>query len=84
MTTRTLVTSVRTQYTIDEPGLDSLILEKTVRKHVENLSVYLSAKPVADHTKDAFLLLQEQLKEVDRPLILDRCEDAERDPMQTC
>ena len=72
-TTRTFVAATRTQYTIDEPGLDPLLLEKTVRKHWETLSLYLSSKPVANHTKDAFLLLHQQLDGLDRPLILDRC-----------
>ena len=64
--------SVATQYTIDEPGMDLQVLEKTVTKHCENLNRYLTEKPIAAHTKEAFLVLKGELEGHDRPVILDR------------
>lgn len=61
-----------TEYTIDEPGVDVDVLQKTVTKHWENLDRYLSARPIAAHTEEAFSVLKGQLEGNDRPVILDR------------
>jgi hypothetical protein len=70
---RVLVRSfAKTEYTIDEPGVDIEVLQKTVTKHWENLDRYLYEKPIAAHTKEAFSVLKGQLEGNDRPVILDR------------
>ena len=61
-----------TEYTIDEPGMDIQVLEKTVTKHWETLNRYLTEKPIAAHTMEAFSVLKEKLEGDDRPVILDR------------
>ena len=53
--------SSTTQYTIDEEGVDPDILERTVRKHCNNLSRYLKEKPIAAHTREAFMVLKNDL-----------------------
>jgi hypothetical protein len=69
---RTIASLKATQYTIDEPGVDPDALKKTVTKHCANLSRFLSEKPIAAHTQEAFSTLEEQLVGMDRPVILDR------------
>ena len=69
---RILIRSFATEYTIDEPGVDIEVLEKTVTKHWEHLDRYLSSRPIAAHTQEAFSALKEQLEGNDRPVILDR------------
>ena len=61
-----------TEYTIEEVGVDPDVLEKTIKKHVENLPKFLESKPVAGHTQEAFALLSEQLEGLNQPVILDR------------
>lgn len=68
-----------TQYTIDEPGVEIDVLEKTVAKHWECLPRFLSEKPVAAHTKEAFSQLMEQLRDNSKPIILDRYESSNKD-----
>jgi len=67
-----LRTHATTEYTIEEHGVDPDVLENTTRKHWDTLQRYLSEKPIALHTREAFTLLQQQLKNNDRPVILDR------------
>ena len=64
-----------TEYTIEEQGVDPEILEKTTRKHWDNLQRYLSEKPIASHTREAFSLLEQQLDGNELPVILDRYVD---------
>jgi hypothetical protein len=64
-----------TEYTIDEDGVDPEILEKTTRKHWNTLQRYLSEKPIASHTREAFSLLEQQLDGNKLPVILDRYVD---------
>jgi tRNA G46 methylase TrmB len=60
-----------TQYTIDEPGVDPEALEETVKKYSDNLDRFLSSKPVAAHTQEAFTTLFKSIADLDQPIILD-------------
>ena len=68
--TTTTTTTTTTQYTIQEEGVDPKTLEKTVNKHCENIHVFVKEKPIAAHTKEAFLTLKQELV-LNRPVILD-------------
>ena len=73
-----LPTITTTQYTITEPGVDHDLLYKTVMRHCETLDLYMTKRPIAIHTQDAFDLLEKQLDNGDginhsrrKPIILD-------------
>ena len=61
--TRRYCSSSTTQYTIDEEGVDPDVLERTVLKHCNNLSRFMKEKPIAAHTREAFMVLRNELLE---------------------
>jgi len=57
-----LVTGNRTRYTIDDstcPPVEYDVLKKIVSKHCTSLSAYLSNRPIAEHTREAFHIAKE-------------------------
>ena len=54
-------TPTTTRYTIDTPPIDAKLLKSTVFKNFANFDRYLTSRPVAAHTAEAFAQFQAEL-----------------------
>lgn len=57
-------TTNTTRYTIDTPPIDRELLQSTVFKSLANFDKYLTSRPVAHHTQEAFEQFQAELAQI--------------------